>query len=290
MNSAYRPLSPIKRAALIGVGTTTLGVGIAGMFLPGLPTTVFILITLACYTRSSERLYNWVLTRTWLQGPLKTAFAYKERGTISVRIKLIAQAVAWSSVLLTVFGGTKLWAQLLTLAFAASCSIAMGLIKTDERDVTLRSWRMNLSDIGRQLVIGAASGALAGLMWGLGGRIIMRFVANVAEKAPQFNLQPTVMMLVGTTVLGLLIGLAYAVIRRALSTNKWTNGALFGLLVMFTLGAALYLTPYMQADIARVGLEWRELIVVLFVPNFIVFGVVMSLAFRSLERKALATS
>jgi hypothetical protein len=285
MNPVYRPLSPVRRAVLIGVGTTTLGLGIAGMFLPGVPTTVFLLITLGCYVRSSERLYRWVLTRTWLQKPLQPAFAFKEKGTLPVRIKLIAQAVAWSSVILTVFSGAKPVFQLITLGFAASCTVAMAIIKSDGEPRPPRVWRLTPGDIGLQLAYGAISGALAGLIWGIGGRVIMRFVANLAGKPPQFNLQLTLTMLIAATILGALTGLAYAGIRRALPKGKWAHGIVFGLLVMLTLGVILYVSPYMQADIARVGLEWRELIVALFVPNFIAFGVITSLMFRHLERE-----
>jgi uncharacterized membrane protein YbaN (DUF454 family) len=287
VNTIYSPLTPIKRAVLIAIGTLTLGVGILGIFVPGLPTTVFLLITLACYTRSSERAYTWVITRPWLQKPLRAAFNYRENGTIPVRVKWIAQGFAWASVFITIFSNARPFFQIFTLLFAIACSVAMALIRSEEQPISLRSWRMTAGDIARQLAIGAASGAFAGLIWGLGGRLIMRFVANIADKAPQFNLQLTLMMLIGTTVLGLLVGLLYAAVRRALPQNKWLRGVLFGLGIMFTLGTALYLTSYMQADIARVGLEWRELIVALFVPNFIIFGIVAALTFRSLERKVL---
>ncbi|RMG66092.1 MAG: DUF454 family protein [Chloroflexi bacterium] len=38
-------------------------------FLPGVSTTTFLLITVGCDARSSERLYVWLLTRPWLQKP-----------------------------------------------------------------------------------------------------------------------------------------------------------------------------------------------------------------------------
>jgi hypothetical protein len=286
----YQPLSALQRIALTVLGTLTLMLGIVGMFLPGVPTTVFLLITLACYTRSSKRLYTWVTTRRWLQKPLQTAFAYKQKKALPVRVKLIAQGVAWSSVVLTVFSGRSLFLQLLTIAFAVACSIAMAIIKTDDADAPRRVWRMTPGDIVTQLGYGALAGALGGLIWGLGGRIIMRFVANLAGQAPQFNLQLTLTMLLAAAVIGALTGLIYAGLRRILPRNAWARGAVFGLVIMFTLGLALYLTPYMQADIARVGLAWRELIVALFVPNFMAFGLVTSLTFGRLERQPASRS
>ncbi|MBT2767010.1 YbaN family protein [Stenotrophomonas sp. ISL-67] len=39
----------------------SLGTGIVGIFVPGLPTTVFILISAWAASRGSERLHNWLL-------------------------------------------------------------------------------------------------------------------------------------------------------------------------------------------------------------------------------------
>lgn len=40
----------------------SLGVGIVGIFVPGLPTTVFVLISAWAATRGSERLHRWLVT------------------------------------------------------------------------------------------------------------------------------------------------------------------------------------------------------------------------------------
>lgn len=284
MKPVYQPLSGLQRAVLIGVGTTTLGFGIAGMFLPGVPTTIFLLITVGCYARSSERLYVWLVTRPWLQKPLATVFRFKERGTLPLRVKLIAQSVAWSSFILTVFSGAGLFAQMFTLAFAATCSVVMAIIKTDDADVPMRVWRATPADIARRLGLGAAAGALGGLIWGIGSQVILRLVANVADQHSRFDPVATLMTLLTATIIGGLVGLIYAGVYPRLPKNQWLHGIAFGLAVMLTLGVIAYFTPYIQAEIAQVGPQWRGWIIPLFIPNFIIYGLVTRLTFGRLSR------
>ena len=47
------------------VGTLFLLIGCVGIVLPLLPTTPFLLLALACYARSSERWYHWLITNRW---------------------------------------------------------------------------------------------------------------------------------------------------------------------------------------------------------------------------------
>ena len=46
---------------LIAIGSFFLILGFIGILIPGLPTTPFLLLSAACYFRSSDRLYSWLL-------------------------------------------------------------------------------------------------------------------------------------------------------------------------------------------------------------------------------------
>ena len=60
--SSERPLSrgPIRFLWLI-LGFVSVGLGGVGVVIPGLPTTVFMLIGASCFARSSPRFEKWIL-------------------------------------------------------------------------------------------------------------------------------------------------------------------------------------------------------------------------------------
>ena len=82
--------SSTVRAALVLAGSLFVVVGLAGIFLPVLPTTPFLLLAAACYARASRRFYN-ALLNSRLFGP--AILEWHEHRAIAWRTKLTAIAL-----------------------------------------------------------------------------------------------------------------------------------------------------------------------------------------------------
>jgi uncharacterized membrane protein YbaN (DUF454 family) len=100
-------VSPLWRVVLLVVGTAALILAVIGVFLPVLPTTPFLLVTAACYARSSTRLYEWLLGQPSL-GPIIVEWrrsrslppGVKERALVMVAITFSISIVVVDVLLL----------------------------------------------------------------------------------------------------------------------------------------------------------------------------------------------
>ena len=86
--SDYRPIKgAVLRWLLIGFGFLNVVIGVIGIVVPGLPTTVFLLVAAWAFSRSSERFQQWLLTHPTL-GPLVRD--WRDHRVIPKRAKIIA--------------------------------------------------------------------------------------------------------------------------------------------------------------------------------------------------------
>lgn len=99
------PLSKDKkqrviRALLVIAGMISLGLGAIGIFIPILPTTPFLLLSAACFLRSSERLHNWLINNRWFGDYIRN---YQEGRGIPKKTKIISISLLWLSILYSSF-------------------------------------------------------------------------------------------------------------------------------------------------------------------------------------------
>ena len=89
------------------LGAVSLILAIVGIVLPGLPTTPFLLLAAYGFSRSSNRIHDWLITHN-VFGPLITN--WEERGAISQRAKILALASMVAVFALSLFLNVPLWA------------------------------------------------------------------------------------------------------------------------------------------------------------------------------------
>ena len=100
INDERKLTSNLSRWVLIIVGSFFAGLGILGIFLPLLPTTPFLLLAAACYIRSSERLYNWLMNNKWIGRYIKN---YLEGKGIPLKSKVLSISALWITIGYSVF-------------------------------------------------------------------------------------------------------------------------------------------------------------------------------------------
>jgi hypothetical protein len=116
-----------KRKLLIGAGTLSTGLGIIGIFIPILPTTPFLLLAAACYMRSSERFYRWLISNRIFGAYVRN---YIEGKGISIRIKVLTILVLWLTIGLTAtFGVQNMVIRIVLICVALGVTTHIILIK-----------------------------------------------------------------------------------------------------------------------------------------------------------------
>ena len=90
----------MKKIFLLTIGFVTMGLGFLGVFLPVLPTTPFLLVSLACFMKSSDRMYQYVMTNKYLAPYVKE---YTSSAGIPKRAKIRAILLIWITISFTAF-------------------------------------------------------------------------------------------------------------------------------------------------------------------------------------------
>lgn len=124
----------ISRVLFAGLGCIASLLGIVGVWLPGLPTTVFILVALWAFSRSSQRLHSMLRRIPVLKNALREAERFQREGTVVMSAKIVSQVCAWSSfILLSVLMRHVLVSATLGM-LALACSVFMYKVPTAEAE------------------------------------------------------------------------------------------------------------------------------------------------------------
>ncbi|MEP7146601.1 MAG: YbaN family protein [bacterium] len=119
---------PYVRILLMGAGFLFVGIGVLGMFLPLLPTTVFLLIAAWCFARSSEKFHTWLHHNKLFGKYLRN---YSTGKGMTLQSKIFSILSLWLGILVSVIFATHvLYIRILLLAIAIGVSWHILAIKT----------------------------------------------------------------------------------------------------------------------------------------------------------------
>jgi len=76
----------MSRMILLALGWICVGLGFIGIFIPGLPTTIFLIIALWAFTKSSKTLRLWILNHKRFGPILRNWQEYK---VVPLRAKIL---------------------------------------------------------------------------------------------------------------------------------------------------------------------------------------------------------
>ena len=103
------------------LGTVSLVLGIMGIFLPVLPTTPFLLLSAAMYMRSSQRLYEWLMSHKHLGAYIKN---FREHKALPLRVKTVSVTMVWITLLYcAIFVAEEWWMRAMFITIAIGVTI-----------------------------------------------------------------------------------------------------------------------------------------------------------------------
>jgi uncharacterized membrane protein YbaN (DUF454 family) len=122
------PLGSGIRALLIVIGTLSVICGIIGIALPLVPTVPFLLLAAACYARSSEKCYLWLLNHKWFGEHI---YNYRAGKGIPLRAKVTMIGFLWLTIGLSVaFTIDIAWVQIMLVCIATGVTAQLYYLPT----------------------------------------------------------------------------------------------------------------------------------------------------------------
>ena len=89
----------LSRIFWFTLGFISMVLGLIGIPVPGLPTTPFMILAAACFAKSSQRFYDWIINNRLFGSHVKN---YREGNGIPKRSKPTILATMWVFVLFAV--------------------------------------------------------------------------------------------------------------------------------------------------------------------------------------------
>jgi uncharacterized membrane protein YbaN (DUF454 family) len=101
-----RPLPAAARYLLLVFAALCVALGVIGIFVPGLPTTVFILMAAWAAARSSPRFHQWLESNATFGPMLRN---WRKHGAVSRRSKITATVMMAACAAILFATTSRLW-------------------------------------------------------------------------------------------------------------------------------------------------------------------------------------
>jgi uncharacterized membrane protein YbaN (DUF454 family) len=126
-NNETKTRQKVMQALFFGAGTVFLVLGAIFIVLPLLPTTPLLLLALACYCRSSERMTHWMLNNKYFGKYIRN---YREGKGIPLKTKLFAITTLWITISISAIIILNIWIALVLFVVAAAVTIHLVRLPT----------------------------------------------------------------------------------------------------------------------------------------------------------------
>ncbi len=112
------------------LGSLLVGVGILGIILPLLPSTVFFLMAAGCYGKGSPAAYRWLTTNRWFGQELRE---YREDRGATLRSKVLSIATLWVGIGISELLIDNIWIRIALVVVALGVTAHLVMLKTIRR-------------------------------------------------------------------------------------------------------------------------------------------------------------
>jgi uncharacterized membrane protein YbaN (DUF454 family) len=113
-------------------GVLLVAIGVIGIFLPILPTTIFLILASACFIKSSPRANEWLRNHKILGAYIKN---YQDGTGLTLKSKIINITSLWTMISVSAIFFTELWyIRFLLFAIAAGVTIHLVTVKTKKNN------------------------------------------------------------------------------------------------------------------------------------------------------------
>jgi uncharacterized membrane protein YbaN (DUF454 family) len=124
--------SRISRGAFAVLGCLFVGMGIIGVFVPIWPTTIFCILALWCFKKSSKKLEDWLLNNRLVGATLRD---WEESKSMTLRAKWFAIGAIWLCISVSILLVHKSWVKIMLLGIAAALTWYLASRPTKVRQV-----------------------------------------------------------------------------------------------------------------------------------------------------------